>query len=38
MGNLGMNLNAYKGQGNSNNSNIKESISFSKINAKMKKR
>jgi hypothetical protein len=36
MGNLGMN--AYKGQGNSNNSNIKESISFSKINAKMKKR
>ena len=38
MGNIGMNLNVYKGGSNSNNSNIKESISFSKINAKMKKR
>ena len=38
MGNIAMNINVYKGQGNTNNQNIKESISFSKINAKMKKR
>ena len=33
----GMNINVYK-QNSSNNQNIKDSISFSKINAKMKKR
>ena len=38
MGNLGMNLNVYKQQSSNGNSNIKESISFSKINAKMKKK
>ena len=33
----GMNMNVYK-QNSGNNSNIKDSISFSKMNAKIKKR
>lgn len=38
IGNMGMNINVYKGQSNSNNQNIKESISFSKINANFKQK
>ena len=36
---MGMNMNVYKSNNNNiNQQNIKESISFSKINAKIKKR
>jgi hypothetical protein len=33
-----MNINVYKGGNSSTNQNIKDSISFSKINSKMKKK